>query len=374
MENRYAIQDTDPLLSPSLVVFREVMEANLDEMIRIAGSIDRLRPHCKTHKMPAVAALQVARGIRKHKAATFAEAEMLADAGADDILLAYNVVGPNVARAVAFRKRFPSVRFAVTADHPRPVERLGAAMAGAGETIAVMLDLDVGLHRTGVDLVTDAEEARRLYHAIGATEGLETGGFHVYDGHNHQRTFDERRVAVETDFEPVLKLRGALNGDGQSVPCIVAGGTGSFPVYAAMGDATVEVSPGTCIFHDAGYGERFDDLAFVPAALLLTRVVSRPTPDRITLDLGYKAISADQPEGTRMHFAELPDAVQVLQNEEHLVLQTPEASRFEPGDVLLAIPRHICPSTALHRQVYVVSDGRLASCWDVTARDRVVTV
>ncbi len=374
MDARYHVEDVDSMLSPSIVVFRETFTANLDLMETVVGDVNRLRPHCKTHKMPAITSIEVARGIRKHKAATLAEVEMLADAGADDIVLAYNVVGPNVERAVAFRRRHPAVRFAVTADHPVPLARLGAAMAAAGQSIDVLLDLNVGMNRTGIPVAEDLDVAAALYRAIAGTEGVTPAGFHVYDGHNHQADIDERRRAATEGFAPVLRLRETLQAEGLAVGKIVAGGTGTFPVYAAMDDPTIEASPGTCVFYDAGYRERFEDLRFTPAALLLTRVISLPSPGRLTLDLGYKAVASDPPLESRLQFPDLPGARLVLQNEEHLVLETPDASRFTPGDVLMAIPRHICPSTALHRQVYVVQGGHLAETWDVVGRDRVLTL
>src|SRR5262245_21635429 len=135
MDRRYRIADAGQIISPGIVLFREILEENLDKMIAIAGDAGRLRPHCKTHKMPDVTKLELARGISKHKAATFAEAEMLAEAGVKDIVLAYNLVGPNIDRAVRFVGCYPDVRFAITADHPRPVEQLGKAMSDAGLTI-----------------------------------------------------------------------------------------------------------------------------------------------------------------------------------------------------------------------------------------------
>src|SRR5262245_35559930 len=99
---RYAIADTSDILSPGLVIFRDQVEKNLDEVIRVAGSPSRLRPHCKTHKMREICQMQLARGVTKHKCATIAEAEMLAEAGAKSIFLAYNPVGPNIRRVVRF--------------------------------------------------------------------------------------------------------------------------------------------------------------------------------------------------------------------------------------------------------------------------------
>src|SRR5919108_31713 len=112
--------------------------------------------------------------------------------------------------------------------------------------------------------------------------------------------------------------------------------------------------------HDQGYGARFADLsAFTPAALLLTRVISRPTPTRVTFDLGYKAVASDPPAGKRCRLLDMPPYEAVLQNEEHFVIETPLAAQFQPGDHALAVPTHVCPTVALHRQAYVVEGGRV---------------
>jgi D-serine deaminase-like pyridoxal phosphate-dependent protein len=372
MDPIYRIADTRQIISPAMVVYRELVEQNLREMIRIAGNPARLRPHCKTHKMPAVTKLQLAAGITKHKCATLAEAEMLAVAGVKDIVLAYNPVGPNIGRVIAFYKKFPQVKLAVTADHPRPVEQLGAAASAAGVQVDVLLDIDSGQHRTG--LPAASSQAKELYQTISKTNGLVPGGFHLYDGQNHQADLTERRAAVMACWEPAKKLRDELVASGMQVPRILCGGTGSFPIFASLDDPTIELSPGTITFHDAGYREIFPDLKFTPAALLLTRVISRPTPNRVTLDLGYKAVASDPPAGKRLYFPDLPDAVAVLQNEEHLVIETSRANEFQPGDELFAIPRHVCPTSALHKSVYVIAGGKLSETWDVVARDRVLSV
>lgn len=371
MDARYRIADTSEIITPALILYRDLVEQNLDRMLAIAGNPSRLRPHCKTHKTREIIHLELKRGITKHKCATFAEAEMLADCGVKDIVLAYNMVGTNIARAVKFVSRFPDISFAVTADHPKPVLELGAAMVAAKQRIGVLLDVDTGQHRTGLVV---GEKARELYELISRTPGLIPAGFHVYDGHQHQASRDERRTAVNAEFNRVSAFRDELVAAGLSVPRLLCGGTASFPIYAEKTDPTIELSPGTCVFNDAGYSEKFPDLVFPPATLMLTRVVSRPTDDRITLDLGYKAVASDPPVGSRVTFPDLPDAVQVLQNEEHLVLQTPLANNYQPGDELFAVPRHICPTCALHREIYVVSNGQLVDRWPVVSRDRWITI
>jgi D-serine deaminase-like pyridoxal phosphate-dependent protein len=371
MDRCYDIADSSEMLSPSLVIFREVLDANLRKMIAIAGDVRRLRPHCKTHKMAAVTKLELELGVTKHKCATFAEAEMLADAGVKDIFLAYNLVGPNIGRAVRFRQKYPDVEFFVTADDPTMVEQLSRGMADAGASIGVLLDLDSGQHRTGI---SDPNLAADVYRRMTESPGIRPAGFHLYDGQNHQRDFAERTQAVLNGWNFAAALRDGFVRRGWPVPKIVCGGTGSFPVFAKLTDPAIELSPGTCVFHDCGYGATFPEMDFRPAALMFTRVVSRPTPDRLTCDLGYKAVASDPPKGQRVEFPDLPDAEQVLQNEEHLVLQTPKAEKYRPGDALLAIPRHICPTSALHRWAYVVSGGKVVDKWDVTSRDRQITI
>jgi D-serine deaminase-like pyridoxal phosphate-dependent protein len=259
----------------------------------------------------------------------------------------------------------------VTADHPAPVAALGEALAAAGKTADVLLDVDSGMHRTGIAI---GPRARELYQQIAAAKGLRPGGLHLYDGQNHQQDLAERRAAVLAVWREAAAFRDELVAAKLPVPRIVAGGTASFPVFAAIDDPSIELSPGTIVFHDWGYSEMYPDLAFTPAAMLLTRVISRPTADRVTLDLGYKAVASDPPAGNRVIFPELPDAKAVLQNEEHLVIQTGQAARYKPGDELLAIPRHVCPTSALHKQVYVVAAGRLVGTWAVEARDRMLTI
>jgi D-threonine aldolase len=371
MDARYQIDNADEILSPGLVVFQELVEQNLREMIRIAGSAARLRPHCKTHKMRAVVEMQLQAGIVKHKCATFAEAEMLADAGVRDIVLAYNLVGPSITRAEKFLRKYPGIQFAVTGDHSGPLRQLSQTMTSAGLQIGVLLDIDSGQHRTGVPV---GDSAAELYRLLSELPGIRPAGLHVYDGQNHQTPLDERTAAVDAIWDDVTKFRDQLVKEGLSVPSILAGGTGSFPIFAAKEDPALELSPGTVIFHDAGYAGIFPDLQFVPAALLLTRVISRPTPQRLTLDLGNKAVAADPPVGSRLLFPDLPDAREVLHNEEHLVLETDRAGEFQPGDAVLAIPRHVCPTSALHQSAWVVRDHRVTSKWDVTARNRQITI
>ncbi len=371
MDGTYAIDNSDEIYSPGLVVFEEMVRKNTAHMLALAGHPRRLRPHCKTHKMLDIVRMQVGMGIVRHKCATFAEAEMLAIGGARDVFLAYNPVGPNIGRAVRFRQRYPQVRLAVAADHPEPVRALDAAMAAAGIGIDVFLDIDTGLGRSGL---VPGPDARALYEEIERAGNLRAAGLHVYDGQNHQTGLEERKVAVDECWKAVQAFRNDLESSSLTVPAVVAGGTGTFAILAGKDDPALELSPGTSVLHDDGYQRQFPDLQFVPAALILTRVVSRPSPNRVTFDLGHKACAADPPAGRRLRFPGIPDARAVLQNEEHLVIETARAASLRPGDALLAIPGHVCPTVALHAYAWVVRDGRARGRWPVTARDREISL
>lgn len=365
----WKIEDTSEIITPALLIYKERVVQNLGRMLEMAGSAARLRPHVKTHKMREIVALALQRRITKHKCATLAEAEMLADCGVPDVLLAYPLVGPSSLRMAKLIRKYPETTFLAMVDHPAATRQLSDCMKTENTELGVLVDLDLGQHRTGI---APGDAATELYRLLDDLPGLVPAGLHVYDGHNHQQSLAEREAAVNEQMKPVWALRQTLRDQGVRVPRMVLGGTPTFPVYSAMQEEDIECSPGTCVLHDDGYGTRFPDLPFVHAAVLLSRVISIPTADRVCLDLGYKAVASD-PKGDRVKLLNL-EGRQVLQNEEHLVIETPEAARLGPGDEIYALPTHICPTSALHKQAYVIEDGRLADRWDVAARDRWLTV
>jgi D-serine deaminase-like pyridoxal phosphate-dependent protein len=152
---------------------------------------------------------------------------------------------------------------------------------------------------------------------------------------------------------------------------IVAGGTPTFPIHARRPE--VECSPGTCVLWDAGYAASCPDLDFLHAALVLTRVISKPSNSRLCLDLGHKAIAAEKPH-PRVQFLNLPDANAVTHSEEHLVIETSRANEFAVGDVLYGVPRHVCPTVALHAEAVVIRNGIAEDKWKIAARDRRLSV
>jgi D-serine deaminase-like pyridoxal phosphate-dependent protein len=368
MDARYSLSEPEELLSPSLLIYKDLVQQNLSRMMTMAGGTGRLRPHVKTHKMAAIVRMESELGITKHKCATIAEAEMLAAAGAKDVLLAYPLVGPNLVRLARLVREYRFTTFRVIVDHPDAAKALSQALEKAERPVPVLLDLEVGMGRTGID---PGEPAAELYALIARLPGLVPDGLHAYDGQINDTDLVARREAVSKTQELTLGLRDRLIQGGLPVPRLVLGGTPSFPIHAELDLPGVECSPGTIVLHDHNYATRYPDLPFVPAALLLTRVVSHPRPGRLCLDLGHKAVAAD-PVGPRVHLIDLPDPKFVGHSEEHLVVETSGADRYPLGTWLLGIPAHICPTSALHRRAYVISAGRLVDEWDVTARDRVI--
>jgi D-threonine aldolase len=364
----YGVTNIDEVPSPGLLVYPDRVEQNLDRMISLAGDVERLRPHIKTHKLAEVTQMQLARGVTRFKCATIAEAEMAADCGAADVLLAYQPVGPNVGRLLELIRRFPSARFLVIVDDEGCLQALSKSCCQSRLKVEVLLDVDCGMHRTGVE---PGERAGQLYALMERLPGLIAGGLHAYDGHIHDTDLTARTRRCDEAFALVAELQARLRQAGSAVPRLIAGGTPTFPIHARRAD--VECSPGTCVFWDAGYGSKLPDLEFLEAALVLTRVVSKPGPRLLCLDLGHKAIASENPP-PRVRFLDLAGYRAVTHSEEHLVIETDEAGRFAVGDCLLGVPWHICPTVALHSEVIVVRNRRAQARWRTVARDRRLTV
>ena len=363
----YSISNVAEIPSPALVVYPERVRKNIQRMISKAGGVARLRPHVKTHKMLEVVRLKRDAGIDKFKCSTIAEAEMCTRAGAADVLLAFPQVGPNAGRLARLVVAFPATKFSTVADDRGLIDHLSKAFANAGTTIEVLLDIDNGMHRSGIE---PGPAAAALYRQIASAPGLAPGGLHVYDGQVRDLDLAVRTKNVHAAFAPVDALVAGLRGEGFSVPRIVAGGSPSFPVHALRTD--VETSPGTGVFWDVNYATKFPDLDFEPAALLLGRVISKPGGNRLCFDLGYKAVSPDNPY-PRVELLGLRDVQLVNHSEEHLAVEASNAAEFAVGDPVFGVPFHVCPTVALHREAVIVENGAATTRWQVLARDRMLT-
>lgn len=368
MHDWFRLQDTAAVPSPSLLLYPDRIEENLRRMIALAGGPDRLRPHVKTHKLPQVIALKRSAGIRRFKCATIAEAEMIAEAGGEDVLMSYPVIGPTISRWLELQRRFPQTRFSVCGDDLLALQSLAAASRADGQIVEVLLDLNIGMDRTGI---RPGDDALELAQWIAGNPDLRFGGLHLYDGHLHQPDATERRAAWMKAVEPAWSFRDRLVAGGVPVPRIVAGGTPTLPFFAEI--PGVECSAGTPVLWDSGQPRHNPELEFLPAAVLLTRVISKPAPGRLCLDLGHKAVASEMLP-PRVQILGLEDATFISHSEEHLVIESPRAKEFAVGSVFYGIPRHICPTVALHAEVLVVRGGRVRENWPVVARSRRISI
>ena len=362
--NPLPIEDFSALPSPGLVVCPERVKANLCRMIDKVGGHDgvgRLRPHLKTHKMAEVTRMQVEAGITKAKVATTAEAEMAAGAGVADILLAHQPVGPKVDELARLAAAFPEVSFAAVTDDADSAQALAERLGSTEKPFRLFIDVDCGMGRTGVPF---GEKLDLLRTCIESTPGVTFAGIHLYDGHLHSPNPEQRFRGVAHVASLALKH---LEARGPAV--VVVGGSPTFGTWASETDW--ECSPGTTLFWDVGYGAAFPDLDFQIAAALVTRVVSKPGSDRLTFDLGYKAVAAEKTLKTRVLLPDFPDAVFVGQSEEHLVVETAAAANVCVGDAFQALPFHVCPTVALHDYASILRHGKPSGeIWPVTSRRR----
>jgi D-serine deaminase-like pyridoxal phosphate-dependent protein len=307
-------------------------------------------------------------GIYKFKCATIAEAEMLGMAGATDVLLAYQPVGPKINRLLGLVLAFPSTTFSCLIDNLQSAYAIASTFAEAGESIHIFLDLNVGMNRTGI---TPGPDALHLYMSCDQMEGIRPVGLHAYDGHLRDSDFTIRKEKCDKAFEPVVTLASQIHDQGKAYPILVAGGSPTFPVHAQR--EGVECSPGTFIFWDWGYHTILAEQPFAFAALLLTRVISIIDSHTLCLDLGHKSVAAENPL-PRVKFLNATEAVAVSQSEEHLVIKVEDSRRYQIGDVWYGVPSHICPTCALYDYVQVAENGRVTTQWQVIARNRIITI
>src|SRR5688572_1882306 len=227
----YELANVADVDSPALLIYPDRVEENVRRMITMAGGPDRLRPHVKTHKLAELVRMQMALGITKFKCATIAEAEMVASCGAPDVVLAHQPVGPKVQRLIQLIQKFPKANFTTIADDESAIRALSVAAVQAGVTIRLLLDIDCGMHRSGVG---PGPKAVALYRLIASLPGLEAEGFHAYDGHIDDTDVALRTRTCDKAFATVTALRRDLSD--LPVPRIIAGGTPTFPIHARRPD------------------------------------------------------------------------------------------------------------------------------------------
>ncbi len=196
---------------------------------------------------------------------------------------------------------------------------------------------------------------------------LRFAGLHIYDGHIHEIDVKERQEHCDNDFNRVTKLIKELDGRGITINELACGGTPTFPIHALYSSRTL--CPGTTVFWDAGYANAVPELDFLPAAVVAGRVISKPNRN-VCLDLGHKSVASEM-DHPRLHFFDLEIHSVTNHSEEHLVVSTKYSQNLSIGDLVYALPTHVCPTIALHEWVYVVRNQQVTDSWEVVARHRI---
>lgn len=368
MGHIYEFQGAQDLFSPSLVYYKEIIVENIKKAIDIAGGPGRLWPHVKSHKCSGMVKLQQSMGISRFKCATIAEAEMLGRCGAENILLAYPLVGPDIGRFIKLKQTYPESEYWAIGDDMGQIRTLSLALEDLGITTRFLVDMNLGMNRTGVPM----ENAGKFYEECAALGGLDVKGFHCYDGNHNHPDIVQRNKDVDVTAEIIRGIKKSLEEKGLECGVFVMGGTPSFPCHARY--EGVYLSPGTAFLTDAGYYRKFPDMDFVPAAAVITRVISHPAPSMFTLDLGYKGIASD-PDGVRGYMVDKEGCEPGPQSEEHWVFTVEQGVEVPPvGEMAYVIPTHICPTSALYSRIPVVEGGKVTEWWNVDARNREITI
>lgn len=370
IRSAYRINNVEKIPTPALVVFPELVKNNIQKLISMVSSVDKLRPHIKTSKSASAVHLLQSAGINKFKCATIAEAELLGDCHARDVLLAYQPIGPNVNRFITLIKRFPNTTFACLVDQFDAASQLNQAALTEGVQVNIYIDINVGMNRTGVKI----DQVLMLAEKCALLSDLKLLGLHCYDGHIHDTSLEIRQNRCNSYFIEIEKLVRQLNSIHPQSLLIVAGGTPTFPIHAAKEREDLECSPGTFIFWDKGYQDLFTEQAFQIAALVLSRVISIIDDKRLCLDLGHKAIASENELSRRVFFINAPEARAVSHSEEHLVIEVPDTSAYALGDVFYGTPHHICPTVALYDVAFTITDERWDGEWHIAARKRKLTI
>jgi D-serine deaminase-like pyridoxal phosphate-dependent protein len=351
------------LPTPAPLIDLDVLERNIATMASFfAAQPARLRAHVKTHRAPAIARMQVAAGSHGITAPKVSVAEAMVDGGIDDVYVANQVVTPwAIARLTDLAKR---ATVAVVVDDARNVAALSEAAHEQGVTLDVLIEVDGGMGRCGVQ---PGKPSLALTQAVERAPGLRFAGIHVYEGHVVQDADAAvRKAETEKMLDRALDARDLIEQNGISVETVTCGGTGTYDISGIYPGVT-EHQAGSYVYMDPGYASKVP--AFGLAFSLLCTVVSRPSPEKVITDGGLQVLSSgggtpaakDHPELEFRHLSE-----------EHgsFLIREGEQTALDIGDQIEVHPGHCCAAANLHDQVFGVRNGQVETVWLATARGK----
>ena len=358
--------------TPEVAIDLECVRRN----IRVAAYAARdagieLRPHIKTHKLPLIAQIQIEAGSRGIQVAKLGEAEVMANAGINDILVGYPLIGH-----VKLRRLFDlwdACRITVTVDSDEYAIALAEAARSRGVTIEVMLEIDSGLGRLGRSPGLDA---LAFGERVSMLDGLEVVGVFTHEGHVYtQASSDaEREQLTREACATVVETAALLRERGIAAEVVSVGSSGTFR-FAIQSPGVTEVRPGTYVFNDrtqlAQNAASHDDLA----AFVVATVVARPARERVVIDAGSKTLSSDrmivrEPEISYGMVVGHPDWLVTRVSEEHGMLSVPADAKVVIGARVAIVPNHICSVVNLANTVTIVDDSGIERV-PVAARGKV---
>jgi D-serine deaminase-like pyridoxal phosphate-dependent protein len=357
------------LETPALLIDLDRMERNLCRVAHYAKEHDlRLRPHTKTHKIPAIGKKQIELGAAGLTVAKVGEAEVMLASGTPDLLVAYPVIGASKLRRLMEVAR--RTRVTVALDSIQAARQLSDAARGAQLEIGVLVEADLGMNRCGVPV---GEALTDLARAVSRLPHLSLEGVAFYPGHIRSPGEENRRLMDQLAAD-VARIVQDFDSAGLPLHILSAGSTPLlFQSHEFPG--VTEIRPGTYVFNDmncvrAGVAT-LDDCA----VSIMTSVISHARPGYVMVDGGSKTFSSDRlagsSESTHGYVIEAPEAVYYGQSEEHGHLDVKKCRReFQIGDRLRIIPNHVCVAMNLHEQVYGIRGDRVEQVWRVEGRGK----
>ena len=359
--NEYALLDTASIITPALLIYPDKVCHNIQATLdMLDGDANRWRPHIKTAKLQAVLDEYIRHGISIFKCATTLELKTACQAGSQDVLIAISVVGANAIRVKELASAYPATRISVL------IESASQLQIWRDSSVGVYLDLNSGMNRTGIDPFAIAEMIE-----LARSLGIRFRGLHWYDGHVSMPDATQRREIAFSGYDHLMKIVKSFSEAGIAVAEVITSGTPAAPYGHAYPqfnnkDFVHRISPGTVIYNDLSSLQQLPDYGYVPAALVLSTVISHPRPGVVTCDAGHKAVSVDSgvPNCQVVGHA---DMTPQKPSEEHLPISV---SNFHPkvGEKLYLLPKHICPTVNNFDHALMVRNGMIERVEAVTAR------
>ncbi len=355
----------DELDTPALCIDLDVFDSNIAKMAALCRERGKdWRPHSKAHKSPEIAQRLIDAGAIGVTCAKLGEAEVMAEGGIRDLLIANQIVGPaKMRRLVEVRRKADPI---VTVDHPDQVRAISQAMQQADLTVRTIIEVDVGLNRAGVQ---PGEPTMELARFIAQQPSLEFVGIMGYEGHLLTvEDQQEKAQQINAAMAILADTKEALEKAGLACPIVSAGGTGSY-AFTSLCPGVTELQAGGLIFMDAFYRHKCHVEEFDFALKIVCTVVSRPTADKIILDAGRKTHHAyNHPSLVIGHEDDiLLDRLSAEHGEFKL---TPAAPDVKIGDRLELIPGYSDMTNVLHNQFYGIRNGKVETIWPLLGRGR----